>query len=93
MINSRLRTKELESLVIDDQRWADQRLSADPREPDRETGVLDVEVADRLECSVVRGTVPDDPRRLDLGTSRFSANDLDQADELIGIPRADLSPR
>ena len=41
----------------------------------------------------MRGTLPDDARHLDLGASKLDPHDLHQADELIGIPRADLCPR
>jgi len=92
-INSRSRTKELESLVIDDQRGSNQRLGADAGEPDGETGVPYVEVTDRREGSIMRGAMPDDARRLDLGAPKLDPHDLDQTDELIGIPRADLCPR
>jgi hypothetical protein len=36
--------------------------------------------------------MPDDAGRLDHGAPRLGPNDIDQADESIGIPRADLRP-
>ncbi|MEO7735323.1 MAG: hypothetical protein ABIY55_30500 [Kofleriaceae bacterium] len=92
-ISSRSRTKELESLVINDQRGSNQRLGAAAGEPDRKTGILYVVVADWLEGSIMRGAVSDDARRPDLGALLLDPRDLDQTDELIGIRRADLRPR
>jgi hypothetical protein len=56
-------------------------------------GILYVVVADGPEGSIMRGAVPDDARRPDLGTSVLTPRDLDQTDELIGIHPADLCPR
>lgn len=73
--------KELESLIIEDQRRPNQWLRADADEPYGETGVPLVEVADGLEGSIMRGTMTDDASRLDLGAPMLGPNDVDQADE------------
>src|SRR5262249_25722439 len=91
--SSRSRTKELESLIIDDQRRPNQRLRADAGEPYGETGIPLVEVADGLEGSIMRGTMPDDASRLALGAPKLAPTDVAQADESFGIPCADLCPR
>ena len=92
-INSRSRTKELESLVINDQRRANQGLCTNAREPDGASGVPLVEVTDRLERCIVRGAITDDAGCDDLRAPSLGPNDVDQADELIGVSRADLRPR
>lgn len=91
--NSRSTTNGLVSLVIDHQRGSNQRLGADTREPDGKTRVAPIEIADRLECLVIGGAMTNNAGRSDLGTTKRRMNDVDQADELIGIPRADLRPR
>jgi hypothetical protein len=93
MISSRSRAKELESLIIDDQRRPDQRLCADARKPDRVPRIFRDEVANGMEGSTTRRPVPDDSRRFDLGAAKLWAVDIDQADVLVGVPYADLHPR
>ena len=41
----------------------------------------------------MRGTMANNASRLDLGAPKLGPNDVDQADESIGKPCADLHPR
>ena len=86
-------TKELESLVIDEQRWPDQRLCADTRKPDRVPRIFRAEVTNGVEGSTARRSMPDDSRGLDFGAPKLGPVDIDQADVLVGVPFADLHPR
>lgn len=93
MISSRLREKELESFIIEDQRGAAQRLRALTGKPDRPRRVLLPTVTNRIEGSPAREAMANDSRRPDLRASKLDRHHFDQADESIGIPRADLPPR
>ena len=90
MISSRLREKELESFVIEDQRGAAQRLRALAGKPDGPRRVLLPTITNRIEGSPAREAMANDSRHPDLRASKLDRHHFDQADELIGIPRADL---
>jgi hypothetical protein len=77
MISSRLRAKEVESLVIDDQRRSDQRLCADTRKPDRVYRIFQGEIASGIEGGTTRHPTPDDSRRVDLGAPKLCSVDID----------------
>lgn len=66
MISSRSRTKDLDSLVIDDQRGPNQWLRADARESDRVQRILRTELANGIEGSTARWSAPNDSTCFDL---------------------------
>jgi hypothetical protein len=83
---------DLEILLIEDKRRSNQRLGADARVPDFETGISLVELADRLECGIMGGTVPDDASAQNRWVQALGTNDVDETDVLIGILHADVRP-
>jgi len=87
------RCKEIESLVIDDHRGANQGLRTDAGVPDGEAGVSLAEITDGLERGIMRGAMPNDAGSDDLRATQRRADDVNQADGLIGMPGADLRPR
>jgi hypothetical protein len=93
MISSRLREKELESFVIEDQPGAARRFRALAGEPDGPRRVPFPSVTNRIEGGPARDTVTNDSRRPDLRAAKLDRHHFDQTDKLIGIPRADLRPR
>ncbi|MBL0219562.1 MAG: hypothetical protein IPQ07_37560 [Myxococcales bacterium] len=87
------RSKELESLVIDDQRGSNQRLRTDAGVPDRETGVSLAEITDGPEGSIMRCAIPHDPCTDDVGITAARVDNVHKAHVLIRISAADLGPR